>query len=103
MHGQIAMGRKRKTGKRYPGGKIITERDIDTRPIAASMPHRQSVPEPIRHDARAESPFGRLLLNGHITPKQYQAGLMYRDIVNRYRALIDCPSESPPSMAGIIV
>lgn len=76
---------------------------MDTQKVAASMPHRLGVPKEFQADWRAESVFGRLLLNGNITGRLYAAGIRYRDIVLRYRAIMDVPPHSPPSMAGIIV
>lgn len=63
------------------------------------MPHRRSVPFEDRHDPRAETQIGRYLLQGEITLFEYEAGIWYRKIVNRYRRLIDAPLSSPPSLA----
>jgi hypothetical protein len=76
---------------------------VDTRVLAAVMPHRRELPEKCQDSPLAESNFGRLLLNGKITGRQHAAGIRYRDIVLRYRAVMSIPSHSPPSMAGIIV
>lgn len=103
MMGIQMAGRKRGTGNREPNGRLQRERPVDTRALAAIMPHRRDVPGNCQDDARAESNFGRLLLNGKISRAQYYAGIRYRDIVLRYRAVMSIPSHSPPSMAGIIV
>lgn len=104
MHGAISMaGRKRHIRNREPNGRAQRERAVDTKIVAAVMPHRLEVPEALRDDAKAESVFGRLLLNGKISRQQYYAGIRYRDIVMRYRAVMSIPSHSPPSMSGIIV
>ncbi len=96
-------GRKRKPGPRYPSGDRVVEKDADIHQIAQSMPHRQDVPEGIRHDYRAESAFGRLLLTQQISGKQYQAGIIYRGIVSRYKAILDSPPMDPASMAGVLI
>lgn len=105
MIGVIMTGRKRSTGHRELNGRLQRrpDRDVDPNVVAATMPHRLGVPEQYRGDWRAESVFGRLLLNGKITAQQYGAGIRYRDIVIRYRAIMSVPSHSPPSMSGIIL
>lgn len=105
MHGVIMSGRKRHSGNREPNGRLqrLPEKDVDTRLVAAEMPHRRDLPGHSQDDSRAESPFGRLLLNGKITPQQYGAGIRYRNIVLRYRAVMSIPPHSPPSMSGILL
>lgn len=102
---QVQMvGRKRGRGNREPNGRLQREeKPVDTRLLAAVMPHRRDLPERAQDSPLAESNFGRLLLNGKITGRQYAAGIRYRDIVLRYRAVMSIPSHSPPSMSGIIV
>lgn len=98
-------GRKRKAGKRYPSGGLVQEREVlEARVIAFKQPHRQSVPEKVRHDPRAETFFGRLMLNGVVNEKQYQAGILYRRDIQRYRAyfMSDMPDPNPPSIAGFM-
>lgn len=107
MHGSmeivvIRKGRKRRIGAREKNGRAQRDRGTDPKTIAAGHPHRSEVPEAVRHDPKAESVMGRLCLNGWITDEQYQAGVKYRDIVMRYRAIIDAPRESV-SMSGVIV
>lgn len=99
---QIMVGRRRRQGQREPNGRAQREK-VDIFAIAKSMPHRKDLPEAIRHDSKAESIFGRLLLNGNITVDQYNAGIRYRDIVMRYRAVMDVPSHNPASMSGVII
>ena len=99
----MATGRKRKQNvKRQPDGTPANPRGIDPKVIAARQPHRQGVPLSVVHDAAAESNFGKLMLNRHITAAQYQAGLDWQGIVHRYRAVISSP-RSEVSMAGVIV
>lgn len=96
------VGRKRRRGNREPNGQIQRERGIDPKAIAQLMPHRRDVPHELAHDPKAESVLGRLCLNGWITQIQYDAGVKYREIVMRYKAIIDCP-RGEVSMSGIIV
>jgi hypothetical protein len=105
MHGVIAMGRKRQMGNREPNGQLQRkpEKPVDTKKVAATMPHRRGVPAQHQDEAAAESNFGRLMLNGKLTRQQYGAGIRYRDIVLRFRAIMSIPPHTPPSMAGIIV
>lgn len=105
MHGSLNLGRNRKSGAREPNGQLQRrpEKPVDTKKIAAAMPHRREVPERHYDHSAAESNFGRLMLNGKITPQQYGAGVRYRNIVLKFRAIMSIPSHSPPSMAGIIL
>lgn len=93
-------GRKRKPGPRHPNGDLKAEKDADTKVIAFRMPHRQSVPESLRHDQRAETHLGRLLLNGFVTEEQCEAARKYRRTVNAFRSSISAPNSSPESIAG---
>jgi len=95
-------GRKRKTGPRKPSGDLRDGPKISPKVIAMHQPHRQAVPEASRHDQRAESPFGALILNHVITSAQYRAGCRYARIFRRYLAAISAPSPTPPSIAGIM-
>jgi hypothetical protein len=94
-------GRKRKTTTREPNGRA-QRTSIDVKAVAQTMPHRQEVKPEIRHDPLAETKLGRLRLNGWITQPQYEAGDKYREIVLRYRAVIDAP-RGEQSLAGVIV
>jgi hypothetical protein len=109
-------GRPRKPGKRYPGGKLVTDREvIEARVIAFRQPHRQSVPERLRADHRAESPFGRMMLSGGlgnidssdgepIGIQRYDAGMKYAVAVRRYRAHVlgGVPNSDPQSIGGFM-
>ncbi len=93
-------GRKRKPGKRHPCGDLV-DKDIDPKVIAFPMPHRQGVPEKLRHDPKAGTEFGVLNLTGVISDDQFDAGERYASDVARYRSIIlSAPKESPPSIAG---
>ncbi len=98
------VGRKRRQNiKRQPDGRPVPDKGIDPKAIAQLMPHRRLVPANVAHDPKAESELGRLCLNGWITEVQYQAGVKYREIVQRYRVVIDCPRSTEASMSGVIV
>lgn len=95
-------GRKRKvTVVRQPNGQP-RRIAVDVKAIAQTMPHRQEVQPEIRHDPLAETKLGRLRLGGWITQPQYEAGDKYREIVRRYRTVIDAP-RGEVSMSGVIV
>jgi hypothetical protein len=66
------------------GAPVVSVEVEDARGIAMRMPHRQHVVEELRHDPRAESLLGGMLLNGHITTAQYQAGLRLRSTAARW-------------------
>ena len=97
------VGRKRKKTAREPNGRAQRDRGIDPKAIAQLQPQRRLVPANVAHDPKAECVMGRLCLNGWITEAQYQAGVKYRAIVMRYRAVIEAPRSSEASMAGVIV
>jgi hypothetical protein len=105
---KFMVGRKRRQGiKRQPDGRTHpdsrADRGIDPKVIAARQPHRQGIPIDVVHDPAAESNFGKLFLQKHISQVQYQAGLNWRMIVQRYRAVISAPRPDAVSMSGVIV
>lgn len=80
-------GRKRKITLREPSGKV--QRVYENPKAHVTMqPHRAVVPVKFRETQEAGSEFGRLMLQGRITPAQYEAGKLYADIVVSYRASI---------------
>ena len=97
------IGRKRKNVKRQPNGQPSRERGLDPKLVAAGQPHRQGIPLNVIHDPAGETNFGKLMLLKQISQVQYQAGLNWRDIVGRYRAIVGVPRHDPVSMAGVIV
>jgi hypothetical protein len=84
-------GRKRLSGARHPGGELVRVK-VDYRALAAQQPHRRWLPEPVRLDQKADTPFGALNLINVITDAQYEAGQRYAYIVGQYRASIGTPS-----------
>ena len=99
----VVLGRKRKGGHRHPGGQLVDEKPIEPKVIAFTQPHRQSVPEGLRHDPKAETHLGRYQLRGVITVYEYEAGKWYAGVVNRYRTLIDAPKPDAKSNAGVML
>src|SRR5437763_14031874 len=102
---EIMVGRKRKKGPREPNGRLKRARaikEIDPKAVAKRQPHRRGVPAALAHDPKAECIMGRLCLNGFISETQYEAGVIYRTAVLRYRSAIEAPRASEASMAGVI-
>jgi hypothetical protein len=98
-------GRKRKAGRRHPSGQLVRDKRPDDKVRCGRQPHRRMLDENDRTDERAESPLGQLLLRGLLNRKgegadgkasseaadRYEAGMMYLQIVNAYRAVIGAP------------
>ncbi len=92
-------GRKRLPGRRHPGGELVRVK-VDYRALAAQQPHRRCLPEPVRLDQKAATPFGALNLINVITDAQYEAGQRYAFVVGQYRASIGTPSVMSGSGKG---
>ncbi len=96
-------GRKRKSGKRHPGGELVRDKQPDDRIRASRQPHRRAIEEGDRLSERAESPLGRLsLMRGRdgqavIDETQYQAGEHYAILVGQYRSVIGAPRSTAGS------
>lgn len=71
---------------------------VNPKKQVASQPHRMTAPKQFREDERAETVFGRIMLNGHISPAQYEAGLAWAVQVNRFRKLMNSPSPNPKAI-----
>jgi hypothetical protein len=100
-------GRKRKAGKRHPGGELVRDKRPDDRVRASRQPHRRMLKEGDRLSEKAESLLGRLSLQidpesdkkkptSLISAEQFEAGELYARTVGKYRSTI----ESPPSGGG---
>ena len=102
-------GRKRKTGKREPNGRLQRERGIDPSEVAAQLKHRtadvywlnlrRAIPIEDRANEKAECPLGRYNLVGAINDLQYNAGCMFRREVMAYRRVLGVRKERQ-SIAG---
>lgn len=89
------VGRKRKIGvKREVNGRAQRAYENPRRQVA-SQPHRMAVKPDFREDPRASTAFGRLMLNGYVTPAQYEAGDRYGEISAKLRAVYDAASPHP--------
>ena len=96
MH--IMVGRPRKIGvKREKNGRA-QRAYVNPRAQVASQPHRRGVHLSFREREEAGSRFGRMMLNGTITPAQYQAGVEYARLANEHRRAIFAPAAEPPAM-----
>lgn len=91
---QIMVGRPRKIGKRQPNGQLARVY-INPREQVASQPHRRNVAKKFRQWPEAGSAFGRLMIRGTITPAQYEAGIMFTELVAAFCAVYDIPSPHP--------
>lgn len=91
---QIMVGRPRKKANREPNGRAVRVY-VNPKEQAASQPHRVVVPMKYRERPEAESEFGRLMLNGHITPAQHEAGTKYAELAAQYRAVLSAPPIHP--------
>jgi hypothetical protein len=91
----IMVGRKRKNlAQREPNGRAIRSYE-NPRAQVASQPHRMLVPVEYREREEAESEFGRLMLNGLISPAQYEAGRQYAALIGLFRLVHGIPSPNP--------
>lgn len=99
MHGSIALSSRGKTFVvvREPNGRR-QRAYVNPKKQIASQPHRMTAPKEFREDDRAETVFGRIMLNGYISPAQYEAGNNWARDVNRFRMLMDCPSPNPKAL-----
>lgn len=95
-------GRKRKAGARHPSGELKRVAAPDDRIKTSRQPHRRKVPAECRLDQRAESPLGRLYLNGAIDAEALTAGERYVAVVGAYRAVIESPRATAGSGRGFV-
>jgi hypothetical protein len=82
-------GRPRKTGLRYPSGKL-RQSPVSPREVAAAMPHRRGLGDKAT-DQRAETALGRLVLIGLLAPELGLAGDTYGSLWRGYVYSIDGP------------
>jgi rhodanese-related sulfurtransferase len=84
-------GRPRKTGARHKSGRLKTVSDPADSPraIAARMPHRRGLAEPL--DPRAESELGRMRLRGEVSEPEETAGAVYARMWRGYVSTLSAP------------
>jgi len=91
----IMVGRLRKSGRRQPNGQLARAYH-NPKAQVASQPHRAVVVmSKYREWPEAESEFGRMMLNGWVTPAQHEAGKQYAELAARYRVAILAASPNP--------
>jgi hypothetical protein len=91
-------GRKRKSSAdREPNGRA-RRTYVNPQQQVMDQPHRIVVPVRFRDFQEAGSEFGRLVLLGHITPAQHEAGKLYAELAAKYRSALMAPSPSPAAM-----
>lgn len=94
----IMVGRPRKIGRRQPNGQLARAYTSPKAQVSC-QPHRKVVVMSKYRDwPEAETEFGRLMLNGGVTPAQYEAGKQYAELAGRYRVAILAPR---PNASGI--
>lgn len=97
-------GRKRKTGRREPNGRVTRVAAADAmRVVALSQPHRRALPEEARRDQRAESALGRLFLAGRISQAQCEAGERLAARKRAFSQALASPGGVARSWAGRMV
>jgi hypothetical protein len=84
-------GRPRKTGQRYPSGKL-RQSPVSPREVAAAMPHRRGLGDKAT-DQRAETTLGRLVLIGLLHPMLGAAGDTYGSLWRGYLYSIGGPQQ----------
>ena len=100
----MSAGRKRKPGKRTPGGRLKrceTERDAMATALLARQRHYGLTAGQAR-DERLGSALGRLAFSERISNSQYQAGLAFADLYQIYHSAMGLPCPTPRSSAGIL-
>ena len=104
----MAKGRKRKSGKRHPCGKLVRpttgETQADVLATVVEARRRQyGVTARQARDERLGSALGRLAFRGLITADQYSAGQVYATTMGRYRAIMGLPTDQPRSMMAVLI
>ena len=103
----MAKGRKRKSGKRHPCGKLVrpsageTQREIMATVVEARR-RQYGVTARQARDERLGSALGRLSFRGIINADQYSAGQLYSAIIGRYRAIMGMPMDQPRSVTALL-
>lgn len=103
----MAKGRKRKTGKRHPSGKLVqpsgaeTQREAMATVLEARQRHYGVTARQAR-DERVGTALGRLAFGQIITAEQYAAGQKYAEIHHRHHAVMGWPMPFPASVTGIL-
>jgi len=104
----MAKGRKRKTGRRHPSGKLVQPGKAETlREVTATVldarQRQYGVTARQAKDERLGSAIGRLAFMGKITGEQLAAAEIYGDLMARNRAVMGLPSIHPHSASGLLL
>lgn len=104
----MARGRKRKSGRRHPSGKLVQPSKAETRRevMATVLEARQrhyGVTARQAKDDRLGSVIGRLAFAGTITAEQLAASEMYGEIMARNRAVMGLPMDQPRSVTALLI
>ncbi len=101
----MALGRKRKPGKRYPCGKRTKQQlEMDAMSVALDARRRHfGVSAKQAKDERLGTALGRLAFRELISESQYQAGLAFGQLYRDHHAAMGLPSPSPRSVAGLLI
>lgn len=103
----MAKGRKRKTGRRHPSGKLVqpsgaeTQRQVMATVLEARQRHYGVTAKQAR-DERLGTALGRLAFREVITAEQYAAGQKYAEIYHRHHAVMGWPMPFPASVTAFL-
>ena len=98
-------GRKRKTGLRYPCGRLKkqeTERDAMATALEARQRH-YGVTAAQARDARFGSSLGRLNLMEMISEQQFDAGVRFARLYFAHNVILGLPTPTPQSVSGLMI
>lgn len=104
----MVRGRKRKSGRRHPSGKLVqpgkaeTQREVTATVLEARQRHF-GVSEREAKDERLGTALGRLAFSGIITPGQYAAGELFAETIARHRAVVGIPMAQPRSVTSLLI
>lgn len=103
----MAKGRKRKTGRRHPSGKLVqpsgaeTQREVMATVLEARQRHHGVTAKQAR-DERLGTALGRLAFGQVITAEQYAAGQKYGEVYHRHHAVMGWPMPFPASVTALL-
>jgi hypothetical protein len=104
----VARGRKRKTGRRHPSGKLVqpgkaeTQREATATVLEARQRHYGVTARQAKDERLGTAP-GRLAFAGAVSAEQFAAGELYGDIMARNRGVMGLPRIHPHSAAGLML
>ena len=94
----IRVGRKRKQNiRRHPGGQPVDEK-INVAAICIVHPERQGLPPAKRHDERAGTFLGRLMLQGLLSEEQVEGIRLFAQAARRLQQAVGAPKPNAQAM-----